>query len=116
MTFAPDRRFSDRRCLIRTGSVSVLLAALLGATLLAHDGPPFPIVDGRRAGAYDIAVWTDPDATDDGSAGGQFWVMLKPGAGAPGSEIPADTAVHVSIRVSGVMGEWQRARAAPVDG
>ena len=28
---------------------------------LAHDGPPFPILEGIRAGPYQVQVWTDPD-------------------------------------------------------
>ena len=116
MTVPHDRRFPARRRIVRTASASVLLAALLGATLQAHDGPPFPIVDGRRAGAYEIAVWTDPDATDDGTAGGQFWVMLKAGGEAARAGIPEDTSVEVSIRSAGATGPWQRMRAAPVDG
>ena len=43
----------------------------------AHDGPPFPIVSDQRVGAYVVSIRTDPDATDDGSAGGQFWVQLQ---------------------------------------
>ena len=99
-------------------SVPILLAAgLLTAAphpAAAHDGPPFPIVTGHEAGAYEIEVWTDPDATDDGSAGGQFWVMLEPRD--VGSEIPAGTTVDVSIRAAGAGGPWQTMRAEPVDG
>ena len=35
----------------------------------AHDGPPYPIVSNQVLGAYRISVWTDPDTTDDGTAG-----------------------------------------------
>jgi hypothetical protein len=100
----------------RNASRPLVLAAIVCQPLLAHDGPPFPIVNGRRDGAYEIAVWTDPDATDDGSAGGQFWVMLKAGDGARAGEIPAGTVVDVSIRPSGSTAEWQRRRAEPVEG
>jgi hypothetical protein len=51
-----------------------LLAA--SGSLRAHSGPPFPIVTDAVRGPYTISIWTDPDATDDGSAGGQFWVVL----------------------------------------
>jgi hypothetical protein len=50
-------------------------------SLCAHDGPPFPIVSEQIAGSYRVSVWTDPDATDDGSAGGQFWVTIEPASG-----------------------------------
>jgi hypothetical protein len=37
--------------------------AVIAATvsLAAHSGPPFPIVSSQIAGAYDIAIWADPD-------------------------------------------------------
>lgn len=96
----------------------VALAAGAGpgtrATLAAHDGPPFRIVSDHTAGPYEIDVWTDPDATDDGSTGGQFWVIVEP-AGASG-EPPAGTAVTVSIRPAATGAVWVTARAEPVDG
>jgi len=80
----------------------------------AHDGPPFPIVSDHVSGAYQVDLWTYPDATDDGSAGGQFWVMLQPVD--HGRELPADTVVTVGIRPSGTSERWQRARAEPTGG
>jgi hypothetical protein len=78
-------------------------AALLCVPLLvagtasshAHEGPPYPIVSNQIVGAYDISVWTDPDATDDGTAGGKFWVMLEPRPGA--GPVPETTRVTVSV-------------------
>jgi len=37
----------------------------------------FP-ADRLSPGQYKISIWTDPDATDDGSAAGKFWVMVDP--------------------------------------
>ena len=59
-------------------ALALVVVLALTARLGAHSGPPFPIVSSQIAGAYDIAIWTDPDATDDAVAGGQFWVVLKP--------------------------------------
>jgi hypothetical protein len=84
------------------------------STVAAHDGPPFPIVSNHAAGSYEIDVWTDPDATDDRSAGGQFWVIVEP-AGESG-EPPAGTAVTVSIRPVADGAAWLTKRAEPVDG
>jgi hypothetical protein len=86
----------------------------LTAGLEAHAGPPFPIVSSQIAGRYDVAIWTDPDATDDAAAGGQFWVLLKPQGGA--GEIPAGTRVTVAIRATDRPGPELTATAAPVDG
>jgi len=72
------------RCIqtVKTSRVTATLAAALwlGApySAAAHDGPPYPIVSERRAGPYVISVWTDPDTTDDGTAGGQFWITFAP--------------------------------------
>jgi hypothetical protein len=45
---------------------------------------------------YLVSVWTDPDATDDGTAGGQFWVVIEPAR--TGAALPADTRARVAIR------------------
>ncbi|MGH9146245.1 MAG: hypothetical protein ACRD1Q_06020, partial [Vicinamibacterales bacterium] len=47
------------------------------------------------AGQYDVSIWTDPDATDDGSAAGQFWVVLRPLR--KDAHLPGDTRVDVSV-------------------
>ncbi len=73
------------------GAASILFAA----PALAHSGPPFPIVQDRVVGPYRIAVWTDPDTTDDGSAAGRFWVTVHPVA--EGATLPADTRARISV-------------------
>lgn len=97
-------------------AVALVAGAGPGArsTVAAHDGPPFRIVSDHTAGPYEIDVWTDPDATDDGSAGGQFWVIVEL-AGASG-EPPAGTTVTVSIRPATSGAVWVTGRAEPVDG
>ncbi len=95
----------------RAAAIVVLLAAI-PAAVRAHDGPPFPILSDHLAGPYQLSIWTDPDATDDGSAGGQFWVRLK---GAEGG-IPAGTQVRVSVRPLDRGGPELSAPAAPVRG
>ena len=72
--------------------------ALVGAsaTLSAHSGPPFPIVTDAVRGPYTISIWTDPDATDDGSAGGQFWVVLA--LTPKEARVPPETRVTVVVR------------------
>jgi hypothetical protein len=64
----------------------------------------------QRAGAYTISVWTDPDTTDDGSPGGQFWVMID----AAGQDVPAATRVRVAAAPIERDGAEQTAAAAPV--
>jgi hypothetical protein len=94
-------------------AAALLIVLAFTARLGAHNGPPFPIVSSQIAGAYDIAIWTDPDATDDAAAGGQFWIVLKPRGAAA---IPADTRVTVGIRALDRAAAELTAAAAPVDG
>lgn len=82
--------------------------------VLAHSGPPFPIVTSRAAGAYSISVWTDPDTTDDGRAAGQFWIVVDSGDGK--ATIPPGTQATVAIRPLDRDGAAREARAAPVNG
>jgi hypothetical protein len=62
--------------------------------LAAHSGPPFPIVTDRQSGHYVISIWTDPDATDDGAAGGRFWIVV----GTADGKAPAGTQVSISAK------------------
>jgi hypothetical protein len=78
----------------------------------AHDGPPYPIVSNQVLGAYRISVWTDPDTTDDGTAGGQFWVMIDPVSA--GDSVLAQVTTRVTIRPLDRAGSPQTATALPV--
>jgi hypothetical protein len=100
---------------------AIVLAIVVAIALLvapssarAHDGPPFPIVSEQTAGAYVISVWTDPDTTDDGSPGGQFWVTLR--RADDESPAPAGTSATVSIEPLGRSGPVRTGRAEPLDG
>jgi hypothetical protein len=97
-------------------------AALVGLFLLsaslparAHSGPPFPIVTDASRGPYTISIWTDPDATDNGTPGGQFWVVI--GASTKGQSIPTNTRAAVSIqpldREAGLQSKTRRAQRTP---
>jgi hypothetical protein len=90
------RMMRVRRCegaRVRGFGCAAFLAA--SAAVGAHSGPPHPIVSDRVSGLYSISIWTDPDATDDGTAGGQFWVVIET---AQGDEVPQATRVVVSVR------------------
>ena len=68
----------------------------------------------RAAGAYSISIWTDPDTTDNGSAGGQFWVMIAPSNRAAAT--PAGTRARVLATPLDRDGKATSAAAAPVHG
>jgi len=94
--------------------IVLLLIAGVPSILLAHSGPPFPVVSNRIVGAYDISIWSDPDSTDDGTAGGRFWLVLE-GVNR-GTAIPAGTRATVTIRPLDREGPPQRGEASPTDG
>ena len=67
-------------------------------TLFAHSGPPFPIVTDAVRGPYTISIWTDPDATDNGVPGGQFWIVINPSS--TSATLAADTRATISVQPS----------------
>jgi hypothetical protein len=73
-------------CLLWLGIV--LLPGALPAG--AHQGPPFPILEDRRAGPYAVSVWTDPDVGT-----GTFFVVLEP---PEGRSLPAKTRVRIGLQ------------------
>ena len=79
----------------------------------AHSGPPFPILSDQVAGAYLISVWTDPDTTDDGSPGGQFWIRIHL---VDGGEVPPKTQATVSISAVDRLESARTESASPVRG
>jgi hypothetical protein len=94
------------------------LSLIVPATLSAHSGPPFPIVTDAIRGPYTISIWTDPDATDNGTPGGQFWIVIA--SSTRGATLPPDTRATVSVRPSAPPSPSQAAqtstRAEPVRG
>lgn len=88
-------------------------ACFVASVVSAHDGPPYPIVSNQVLGRYRISVWTDPDTTDDGSARGQFWVMIDPARA--GDAVPPDVQAVVTIQPLDRSGAALMARAALVN-
>lgn len=102
--------------LLAAGAASIVVV-LFSSTLHAHSGPPFPILSDQVAGAYQVSIWTDPDATDDRSAAGKFWVTMRLADPANhGRTIPAGTRVDVAIKPLDRNGGEVSARAEPING
>ena len=101
---------TSRECL----APALAVVGLVHCGLAAHDGPPYPIVSNHLSGPYSISVWTDPDTTDDGKPGGQFWVTLE--ATDNLKTVPAGTIASVSIRPLDRSGDASEGQAAPVAG
>ena len=99
---------------MRPAAICVWWLCVAATSLRAHDGPPFPVVSDREVGRYLVSVWTDPDTTDDGSPGGQFWVMATVrGSSAP---VPAGTRATVTATPHQRPGPERSAVAAAVEG
>jgi hypothetical protein len=104
---------------LRTRALAVAIAVLIAQrTSLAHSGPPFPIVTDAMRGPYTISIWTDPDATDNRTPAGQFWIVIA--SSTKGATLPADTRATVSVRPSAPSSPSQAAltstRTEPVRG
>ena len=95
-----------------TIAIAVMLAAF-SVCVRTHSGPPFPILSDHVAGPYVLSIWTDPDTTDDGSPGGQFWLRIHM---AGGGEPPPETRATVSISAAGRPASARQASASPVRG
>jgi len=72
----------------RFAFLTVLLWSALPA--LAHQGPPFPILDDQRVGPYIASVWTDPDVGT-----GTFFVILE---SPEGRSLPTKTRVRIGLQ------------------
>jgi hypothetical protein len=83
------------RSRILAGSIVVLM--LSSGVALGHSGPPIPLVSNRIVGPYTVSVWADPDSTDDGTAGGRFWITF-------GAPPPPGTRVQVATKPLGRAG------------
>ncbi len=77
-------RFARRARMIFLG------AALLGAPVQAHEGPPYPIIVDQTVGPFLVSVWGDPDVGI-----GTFFVYLEP----PDDEAPLPDQSRVRIFV-----------------
>ena len=81
---------------------SLLLMAGLtfanGARVVAHEGPPYPILVDKTLGPCVVSVWADPDVGT-----GTFFFILEP---TPGGRLPDDVRVELGVRpVSGRLPE-----------
>ena len=96
--------------------VALVVAFMLAAFTVrvgGHSGPPYPILSDQVAGPYLISVWTDPDTTDDGSPGGQFWIRIHL---ADGGDVPPKTQATVSISAVDRLESARTGSASPVRG
>lgn len=58
----------------------------------AHIGPPYPIMQNRKVGPFNVEVWSNPDVGT-----GSFYVVIDPPKGS-GLTVPADMKVQVAVQ------------------
>jgi hypothetical protein len=83
---------ADRQalCTLRACVFAGLLSMLYASNLVAHNGPPFPIITDQRVGPYIISLWTHPDLGT-----GTFFVMVDP---ALGGTVPNDLKIQIGVQ------------------
>lgn len=58
----------------------------------AHIGPPYPIMQNRKVGPFNVEVWSNPDVGT-----GSFYIIVDPPKGS-GIAVPADMKVQVAVQ------------------
>jgi hypothetical protein len=84
------RNSSDRSR--RRGLFALLFVACIGVPAHAHIGPPYPIMQNRKVGPFNVEVWSNPDVGT-----GSFYIIVDPPKGS-GLHVPADMKVQVSVQ------------------
>ena len=97
----------------RAWGLALAVTSAVPAAVAAHSGPPYAVVTEQVAGPYRLSLWTDPDATDDRTPGGQFWVVIEPGRD---GAVPPATRARVAIRPLDREAPFVEAAAEPVNG
>lgn len=75
---------------LRAGICAALVTFCCARNAVAHNGPPFPILEGQRVGPYTIALWTHPDLGT-----GTFFVLVDP---PPGGTVPKDLKIQIAVQ------------------
>ncbi len=69
-----------------------MLFTLGGVSAWAHIGPPYPIMQNRHVGPFNVEVWSNPDVGT-----GSFYVIVDPPKGSA-LTVPADMKVQVIVQ------------------
>lgn len=76
---------------MRRAALTLLLFALCGCgAAWAHIGPPYPIMQNRKIGPFNVEVWSNPDVGT-----GSFFIIIDP---PKGGTVPADMKVQVAVQ------------------
>jgi hypothetical protein len=92
MSFPSTRNSVFRGFSARGLVVLVLFASCIPVPAWAHIGPPYPIIQNRKVGPYNVEVWSNPDVGT-----GSFYVVIDPPKGSS-LTVPTDMKVQVSVQ------------------
>jgi hypothetical protein len=91
--FRPALRGTTRSaCSGRGLVIFAILATSFCMPAYAHIGPPYPIMQNRKVGPFNVEVWSNPDVGT-----GSFYIVIDPPKGS-GLTVPADMKVQVSVQ------------------
>lgn len=74
----------------RAWSALALFCLCACSSAWAHIGPPYPIMQNRKIGPFNVEVWSNPDVGT-----GSFYVIIDP---PKGGSVPADMKVQVIVQ------------------
>jgi hypothetical protein len=91
--FVLAQRGKARPAKSRRGLITLALFGLcVPVPALAHIGPPYPIMQNRKVGPFNVEVWSNPDVGT-----GSFYIIIDPPKGSA-LAVPADMKVQVSVQ------------------
>jgi hypothetical protein len=97
-TFMTTNNKSRRTLLCRNSLLFALLVLSASVSAWAHIGSPYPILENRKLGPYNVSLWSNPDVGT-----GSFFVMIDP---PPGASVPDDIKIAIAVQpVSGRLPE-----------
>jgi hypothetical protein len=85
-----SRNFNSARAILLRLLLLAAVCLAMPVPAAAHNGPPFPIMEGKRVGPVIISLWTHPDLGT-----GTFFAIVDP---APGQAIPGDLKVQIAVQ------------------
>jgi len=89
ISFPAIKTLEDAR---RELAAVVILLFCAAAPAWAHIGPPYPIMQNRKIGPFQVEVWSNPDVGT-----GSFYVIIDPPKGSS-LAVPADMKVQVAVQ------------------
>ena len=77
---------------LRRGIAFVFFAVCFCTQAWAHIGPPYPIMQNRKVGPFNVEVWSNPDVGT-----GSFYIIVDPPKGSA-LTVPTDMKVQVAVQ------------------